>query len=105
MDDSRSTVDYLTSDLNFSSKSSIRSTIEYLTTDLNFSSNSSISRKNCFLTFLQLMAYTLDDGRHTAIPGSLGNQRSRYVLLIQLWSQNLQLCLLLEKKLIGCDQC
>ncbi|XP_069153344.1 uncharacterized protein [Solanum lycopersicum] len=69
MDDSRSTVDYLTSDLNFSSKSSIRSTIEYLTTDLNFSSNSSISRKNCFLTFLQLMAYTLDDGRHTAIPG------------------------------------
>ncbi|XP_025886541.1 uncharacterized protein [Solanum lycopersicum] len=70
MDDSRSTVDYLTSDLNFSSKSSIRSTIEYLTTDLNFSSNSSI-RKNCFLTFLQLMAYTLDDGRHTAIPDHL----------------------------------
>ncbi|XP_069153343.1 uncharacterized protein [Solanum lycopersicum] len=104
MDDTRSTVDYLTADLNFSYKSSIRSTIEYLTADLNFSSNSSI-RKNCFLTFLQLMAYTLDDGRHTAIPGSLGNQRSRYVLLIQLWSQNLQLCLLLEKKLIGCDQC
>ncbi|XP_027772153.1 uncharacterized protein LOC107017426 isoform X2 [Solanum pennellii] len=50
MDDTRSTVDYLTVDLNFSSKSSIRSTIEYLTADLNFSSNSSIRSSIEYLT-------------------------------------------------------